>query len=217
MNGTRFDLGAIGKRCREVGALLIVDGSQSVGALPIDVEALNIDALICASYKWLMGPYNTALAYINPRFNDGVPLEESWMTRPGSDRFDRLTEYVEGYRPGAGRYDVGQSSSFIHVPMLTEGLRQLLEWGVENIQEYGRKISKPLIDFFLERGVDVDEESCRAHHLVGLSLPENTDGEQLVDELRRRNVYVSLRGSNIRISFNVFNDEEDVAQLISAL
>ena len=56
----------------------------------------NIDALICAAYKWLMGPYSTALSYIHEDFNQGVPLEESWMTRPNSERFDRLTNYVEG-------------------------------------------------------------------------------------------------------------------------
>jgi selenocysteine lyase/cysteine desulfurase len=178
---------------------------------------MQIDALVCASYKWLMGPYQTALSYIHPRFNEGVPLEESWMTRPGAERFDRLTEYVEGYRPGAARFDVGQSSSFIHMPMLAEGLRQLMDWGVENIQEYARNISDPLIDLFRERGVAVDDEACRAHHLVGLALPEGIDGENLVAELQQRKVFVSLRGSNIRISFNVFNDEADVQELIEAL
>ena len=61
MNGTKFDLERIGARCKEVGARLIVDGSQSVGALPIDVKRYNITALVCAAYKWLMGPYSTAL------------------------------------------------------------------------------------------------------------------------------------------------------------
>ena len=217
MNGTMFDLEKIGVRCREVGAKLIVDGSQSVGALPIDAKACKIDALICAAYKWLMGPYSTALSYIHEDFNNGVPLEESWMTRPNSERFDRLTQYEEGYKPGAIRFDVGQSSNFIFLPMLDEALRQLLEWGVENIQEYSRKLGAPLIDYFLDKGTPVDDESHRAHHLMGLQLPAGTNGEALVSELQSRNVYVSLRGNNIRISINVFNNEADVRELINAL
>ena len=217
MNGTRFDLETIGNRCREVGAKLIVDGSQSVGALPIDVEAYHIDALICAAYKWLMGPYSTALSYIHEDFNEGIPLEESWMTRPNSERFDRLTNYVDGYKPGANRYDVGQSSNFIAVPMLNEALTQLMEWGVAEIQEYCRQLAQPLIRFFQERGIRLDEEKDRAFHLMGMQLPAQTDGEILVEELQKRNVYVSLRGSNIRISINVFNTEEDIAQLIASL
>ncbi len=217
MNGTKFDLEQIGNRCREVGARLIVDGSQSVGALPMDVKKFNIDALICAAYKWLMGPYSTALSFIHEDFNDGVPLEESWMTRPGSERFDRLTNYVEGYKSGAVRYDVGQSSNFILVPMLGEALRQLLEWGVREIQEYSRVLSEPLIRFFRERGSRVEDEAYRAHHLMALPLPPGTEGEQLVRELQSRNVFVSLRGSNIRISVNVFNTQEDIHELIDSL
>ncbi|MCB0641889.1 MAG: aminotransferase class V-fold PLP-dependent enzyme, partial [Phaeodactylibacter sp.] len=58
VNGLKFDLEAIGKRCMETGTKLIVDGTQSVGALPIDVQKYHIDALICADYKWLLGPYS---------------------------------------------------------------------------------------------------------------------------------------------------------------
>jgi selenocysteine lyase/cysteine desulfurase len=217
MNGTRFNLEAIGERCREVGARLIVDGSQSVGALPIDVKECRIDALICAAYKWLMGPYSTALSYIHEDFNGGVPLEESWMVRTNAERFDRLTNYVDGYRPGATRFDVGQSSNFILVPMLDEALRQLLEWGIGEIQEYGRKLTRPLIRYFISKGSPVEEEAYRAHHLMGLSLPPGTDGEALIRALQERNVYVSLRGTNIRISVNVFNTEEDIQELIAAL
>ena len=217
MNGTKFDLQRIGSRCREVGAMFIVDGSQSVGALPIDVRKLKIDALICAAYKWLMGPYSTALSYIHEDFNEGIPLEESWMTRPNADRFDRLTNYEEGYKPGAARFDVGQSGNFISVPMLDEALGQLLSWGVREIQEYCGVLAAPLINHFLEKNTPVDDEVHRANHLMGLKLPEGTNGESLVEELQRRNVYVSLRGTNIRISINVFNTEEDIEELIAAL
>lgn len=217
MNGTKFDLEEIGARCKEVGARLIVDGSQSVGALPIDVKKCNISALVCAAYKWLMGPYSTALSFIHEDFNDGIPLEESWMTRPNSERFERLTNYEEGYKPGAVRFDVGQSSNFIFLPMVDEALAQLLDWGIEEIQEYGRKLSEPLISFFREKGSQLEDESFRAHHLMGLPLPPGTDGEVLVGELQSRNVYVSLRGSNIRISVNVFNTEEDILELMAAL
>jgi len=217
MNGTKFDLEKIGARCREVGAKLIVDGSQSVGALPIDVRKANIDALICAAYKWLMGPYSTALSYLHEDFNNGVPLEESWMTRPHAERFDRLTNYKEGYKPGAIRFDVGQSSNFIFLPMLDEALGQLLEWGIPEIQEYCRNLGIPLIDYFLAKETLVDDEVHRAFHLMGLQLPSGTHGEELLSELHSRNVYVSLRGNNIRISLNVFNNDEDVRELISAL
>ena len=181
------------------------------------MQKYNIDALICAGYKWLMGPYSTALSYIHEDFNDGIPLEESWMTRPNAERFDRLTNYVEGYKPGAIRFDVGQSSNFISVPMLNEALDQLLNWGVGEIQEYCGLLAVPLINYFLEKNTPVDDEFHRANHLMGLQLPVGTDGEALVEELQKRKVFVSLRGSNIRISINVFNTNDDIQELITAL
>ncbi len=101
--------------------------------------------------------------------------------------------------------------------MLNEALGQLLDWGVAEIQEYGKELSKPLIDFFQEKGSFVENEAHRAHHLMGLALPPGTEGEALVGELQARNIYVSLRGNNIRISVNVFNTEDDVRQLMDAL
>ncbi len=112
---------------------------------------------------------------------------------------------------------MGQSSNFIFMPMLDEALGQLLDWGIEEIQEYGRVLGAPLIEHFLQKGAPVDDESHRAHHLMGLQLPDGTNGEALVSELQARNVYVSLRGNNIRISINVFNTEADVNELIDAL
>jgi len=112
---------------------------------------------------------------------------------------------------------VGQSSNFIFMPMLDEALRQLLEWGVDNIQEYGRTLGAPLIEYFLEKGAPVDDVAHRAHHLMGLQLPDGTNGEALVNELQSRQIFVSHRGNNIRISINLFNTEEDVRELIAAL
>ena len=111
-DGTRFDLAAIGARAREVGAALVVDGTQSVGALPFDVQQLRPDALVCATYKWLMGPYSLGFAYLGPRFDDGEPLEETWIGRRGSENFKELVDYQDDYQPGALRYDVGERSNF---------------------------------------------------------------------------------------------------------
>ena len=85
------------------------------------------------------------------------------------------------------------------------------------IQDYCRELSIPLVEYFLEKNTPVDDEKHRAHHLMGMQLPKGTDGETLVEELQRRKVFVSLRGANIRISVNVFNTEEDIAELIAAL
>ncbi len=129
VDGTKFDLKAIRKRTKEVGAYLIVDGTQSVGALSFDMEEYDVDALICGGYKWLLGPYSIGLAYFNAKFDNGIPLEENWVARKESDNFAKLIDYEPQYKPFAHRYSVGESSNFALLPMISESIRQLNEWG----------------------------------------------------------------------------------------
>jgi selenocysteine lyase/cysteine desulfurase len=217
MNGTAFDLEAIGLRCRETGAAFIVDGTQSVGALPIDVRKYHIDALVCAGYKWLMGPYSMGLAYYGERFNKGIPIEESWMNRTNAAQFSRLTEYESSYTPGAGRYNVGEFSNFILIPMMNAALDQVGKWEASAIQEYCGGLMQPLLNFLAENGLAVEEKAFRCNHLMGLPLPDHLNRDHLMQTLQDRKIYVSLRGSFIRVSPHLYNGPEDVQALTDAL
>lgn len=216
-DGTRFDLEAVGRRAREVGAALVVDGTQSVGALPFDVQVVRPDALVCAGYKWLMGPYSLGFAYFGERFDGGVPLEESWLGRVGSEDFRALVGYPDEYRPAALRYDVGEHSNFALLPMLTAAVEQLLEWGVAEVQAYCRALAAELVDEARALGFGVEEEAWRAWHLFGLRARPGVELSRLQDRLRERNVAVSLRGSALRVSPNVYNEPADVEALRAVL
>ncbi len=217
MDGTLYDMEAIGKRCKEVSAIFLVDGTQSVGALPMDVVKFQIDALIVAGYKWLMGPYSIGLAYYSEFFNNGKPIEESWMNRLRSNDFGNLTDYERQYRSGAARYNLGESSNFILVPMLQKALDQLLEWGPQNVQNYCEELSLPLVSFLQEKGYWVEQPAFRSKHLFGFALPENMDREKFMKKLAAKKVYLSLRSSSMRVSPHLYNTREDVNALIEVL
>jgi selenocysteine lyase/cysteine desulfurase len=217
MDGTRFDLEAVGRRAREVGAALVVDGTQSVGAAAFDLSTLRPDALVCAGYKWLLGPYSLGLAWYGSRFDDGVPLEETWTSRPGSDDFRRVGDYRDDYRPAAARYDVGERSNFILVPMQLAAIRRIQEWSPEAIQEYCRAITRgPLADA-VGLGLTVEDEKWRGSHLFGLRLPDGVDPSLLGPALEARSVSVSLRGTAVRVAPHVYNGEEDLQALLDAV
>ena len=129
-DGTLFDLERVGERARDCDALLAVDGTQSVGAMPFDIQRVRPDALVCAGYKWLLGPYSTGLAWYGPAFDHGTPIEENWITRRGSEAFAELVRYRDEYQPAALRYDVGERSNFVLLPMLVAALELVLEWTV---------------------------------------------------------------------------------------
>lgn len=216
-DGTVFDLEAIGRRAREVGAALVVDGTQSVGARPFDVGVVQPDLLVCASYKWLLGPYSLALCYVGPRFARGVPLEETWIAREGSEDFKGLVEYVDVYQPGAVRFDVGERSNFILLPMQIAALELVLDWGPEGITRYGADLCEPLLSEAAELGYGVEDGSWRARHLFGIRMPPELDLKSVRAALEDRDVAVSLRGSALRVSVHLFNDAEDVGALLEVL
>ncbi|WP_019987784.1 aminotransferase class V-fold PLP-dependent enzyme [Rudanella lutea] len=217
MYGIRVDLEAVARRAREVGAWLAIDGTQAVGAMPFDLETIQPDALICAGYKWLMGPYSTGLAYYGEAFDDGVPLEESWMARLESDQFHKLSEYQPAYRPKAYRYNVGEQSHFIHMPMLEAALTQLLDWQPARIEQYGRDLMAEAIPQLQAVGCGVEETNWRTHHLLGIWLPDSADPIGIQQALLANNVSISVRGRAIRVAPHVYNDANDVAVFVDTL
>jgi selenocysteine lyase/cysteine desulfurase len=216
-DGTRFDLAAIGTRAHQHGAAFVIDGTQAIGALPFDLAETRADAVICAAYKWLLGPYSLAFGWFGPRYDTGTPLEEAWLARAGSDDFRNLVAYKEEYRPAAARYDVGGRSNFALMPMAIAALEQLLDWGVPAIQDYCRRLTADLFHTLPDAGFAADHEEGRAAHIFGLRAPQGLDNAALKAELDRRDIYVSLRGSAVRVSPNVYNTPEDVDALKGVL
>lgn len=216
-DGTRFDLERIGQRAREVGAALVIDGTQSVGAMPFDVGRVQPDALVVASYKHMMGPYALGCMWLGPRFDDGRPLEETWLGRRGSEDFSGLVDYVDDYQPGAVRYDMGERSAFILTQMLVAALEMIGSWGPDHVQAYCRGLMAGAVDEARALGYVVEDEAWRGWHMFGLRLPDSVDAARLQALLRERRVTVSVRGDAVRVAPNVYNEPDDVDALMDAL
>lgn len=216
-DGTKFDLERIGQRCREVDALLIIDGTQSVGALPFRLGDIKPDALVCAGYKWLMGPYSLGLAYFGEAFDGGVPVEENWINRLHSEDFAGLVKYQREYQPGALRYEVGEHSNFILVPMLLRAIQQIRKWKPSEIQKYTSAISKEAIAYLRENDFWVEDSEWRGAHLFGIRRRGGLAVEKLKAAFTKANISVSVRGDCIRVGPHVYNSRPELERLADVL
>ncbi|MCK5369031.1 MAG: aminotransferase class V-fold PLP-dependent enzyme [Cyclobacteriaceae bacterium] len=216
-DGTLFDLKAIRQQCDKFNAFLIIDGSQSIGALPFSVKEIKPDALICAGYKWLLGPYSLGMAYYNEKFDEGIPIEECWVNRFESEDFRNLANYQDMYKPKASRYNVSESSNFILVPMLAAAIKQILEWTPAGIQDYCYGISKEAIQELKELECIVEDKAYRANHLLGIRLGKDYDIEKVKESMTKNNVYVSFRGNAIRVAPHLYNTENDFDKLVHCI
>ena len=215
-DGSLVDLVRVGRRAREVGAALVVDAIQSLGALPFDVAEVRPDFLVAGSYKWLLGPYGVGFMYVGEGYREGKPVEHNWINRRGSEAFARVAEYRDEFAPGARRYDVGERSNFVLLPMANEALRQILAWGVENVAETIGGLTDLVEDRAKDIGVEAMPGEKRARHMIGLKLGPDAP-EDLAARLAAEGVFVSVRGESVRISPHLYNTEHDVRRLFSAL
>ncbi|MEQ9426152.1 MAG: aminotransferase class V-fold PLP-dependent enzyme [Cyclobacteriaceae bacterium] len=215
-DGTLFRLSEISKKIHENDGYLILDGTQSVGAYPFDVNEIKPDALICAGYKWLLGPYSIGAAYFNERFNEGDPIEHHWLPRLNSKDFAGLVNYQDEFEPGAKRYDVGERSNFILMAMIVESMKQINQWGVGNIQGYCQSIAEDAVSELPEHGYNLESREFRGSHLFGIRLGSH-DPRAVAEKLNRDNIKVSVRGSAVRVSPYVYNTSADIEELVECL
>lgn len=215
-DGSLIDLVAVGARLREVGAALILDLTQSLGALPFSVQDVKPDFMVCAAYKWMLGPYTIGFMYVDPRWHDGEPLEQSWMTRSNARDFAGLLNYVDDLQPGARRFDMGEFSNFALMPGAVAAMEQLLEWTPEATAETLRARNRDIAGRLTALGLKAGPESLRAPHFLGMSFPDAPPAD-LVQTLAARNVHISVRGTSMRVTPHLYNTDGDVDMLVDAL
>ena len=215
-SGGRLDLVRIGEACRQLGAALVLDLTQSLGALPFSVNSVQPDFAVAASYKWLLGPYSIGLLYAAPKRQGGLPLEENWIQRANASDFSSLILYTENYDKGARRFDMGERSNFALLPAAIRAMKQLLEWNVAQVSETAGALSRQLAQAAAELGFSAPAENLRAPHYLALRRKDAIPKE-LPEMLAREKVFVSVRGSSIRVTPNVYNTVEDCERLIACL
>lgn len=215
-SGGRLDLVCIGQACRKLGIALVLDLTQSLGALPLSVRDVQPDFAVAASYKWLLGPYSIGLLYVAPKRQGGIPLEENWIQRANARDFSSLILYTEDYDTGARRFDMGERANFALLPAAVRAMKQLLEWEVPQVSETVGALNRELADAAAELGFSAPAEPLRAPHYLALRRKEPIPKE-LSEMLAREKVFVSVRGSSIRVTPHVYNTADDCKRLITCL
>jgi selenocysteine lyase/cysteine desulfurase len=215
-SGGRLDLVRIGETCRKFGAALVLDLTQSLGALPFSVRDVQPDFAVAACYKWLLGPYSVGVLYVAPKWQTGKPLEENWIQRANARDFSSLILYTKNYDQGARRFDMGERSNFALLPAAMQAIKQLLKWDVAQISATIGGLNRQLAEAAAELGFTAPQEPLRAPHYLCLRRKTAIQRE-LPEMLAREKVFVSVRGSSIRVTPHVYNTPQEAERLIKCL
>jgi selenocysteine lyase/cysteine desulfurase len=170
---------------------------------------------VSAGYKWLLCPYGVGLMYVAPAWRDARPLEETWLARVNAADFTALVDYSDTYMPGARRFDVGEKCTAM-LPGAITALEQLQAWGVANVAGVLGQINDRIASRLEALGFALPPSSQRCPHIVGAHLPQGFAGD-VVGCLRAQHVFISQRGSSIRVAPHLHVTETDIEQLFAAL
>ena len=212
--GQLYDLAQIGRHCRSHGALLVVDAMQTAGAIPIDARALGIDALVCGAYKWLCGPFGAAFMYLSPKLQTLQPGLVGF--RSHAQMWDLQAGRLE-LPDGARRFEAS-TTAFGAALGLAASIEYLLAIGIERIQEHNRRLAAVLRSGLSDRGIAVHGPADpRAQTSIVTATPEGAEPTELTETLAAVSIRVSPRGSGIRVSPHLYNDENDIQQILARL
>lgn len=214
-DGSFLDLISIGKRCRELGAAFVIDSTQATGACPMDVAEIQPDFIACSAYKWLMCPYTLGFLYAAPHRQTGRPLESHNLNHKVDPPGGKIS-YDMDYAEGARRYDMSERFNFINIPMAIAGMSQIRNWGIGPIHE----TLTDLIDYAALKAQDigwtVPDKSRRIGHFIGLTAPGRLP-DQAMALLRNEKIYLSPRGTGLRISPHLYNSKQQMDRVFSVL
>ncbi len=214
-DGTLVDLRKVRHRLDELGGALVVDLTQSLGAMRFELDQIRPDFAVAAAYKWLLGPYSTGLLYVDPRHQWGEPLELPIFSRKNAADFSDI-RYRSEFEPGACRYDVGEVANFALLPALLRALTQIVEWGIPTIETELAQRTHTIANCAKTLGLEVIESKFRAPHVVGVRLPGGRP-PGLAEHFRTENVYVGIRGNALRVTPYLYNTEGDLARFAQVL
>ena len=217
-DGGLIDLETLSKELKKNNIALAIDGTQSVGVMPIDISKIKPDFMVVSGYKWCLGPYSLGLAYIDKKYHDGSPIEHNWMSKfqiPTDNSVPDMTIYEDFDYQNARKFDFGQRGNFHLMPVLESSLELILKITPESIYEHVDFLNEEIIKITSEMGISNIKSDYRAKHYLGLRF-ENEIPKDFIENLSKKNIFISSRGKKaIRVTPHIWNNLNDIDKFIN--
>ena len=214
-NGHTYDLYVLAELAHKKDAILVVDATQSAGAIPIDVEKDKIDVLVTGAYKWLCAPFGSAFMYI--RHNLAKKLNPGLVGFRSHKNMWDLDATRLRYNDDVSKYEFS-TLAFGCILGLSESLKYLNTIGIDKIYNYNLFLTDHLIEGLKQLDAKIiSTDKCVNRSPIITAKFKNKDSESIINDLRCANIFISQRKEWVRFSPHFYNTLEDIDLVISEI
>lgn len=217
--GFILEIEEFAKICKERKIIFVLNLSQSAGCMPIDLTHFPVDAVVCAGYKWLLGPYGTGFCWIKPELRKQLHLNRAYwistlseveLEREGPLQFKELTS--------ARKYDIFGTANFFNFVPFKTSIDYILDIGLENIIKHNNHLVDFIIQNIHSNYIFVSpQEGNNRSSLVVISHKQPQKNSLIFKSLHDRDVYPAFWRGNIRLAPHIYNTESEVEKVLEIL
>lgn len=213
-SGFRVDVAAFAELCSQYGALLVVDGTQSVGAIQIDVGAAGVDVLVASAHKWFVGPRGIGLASFSERaLSQVTPRIVGWFSVNDPFAFNRTLDFL----PDARRFESGTPNG-TGIFGLVERISQLDRLGGDWIENRVLDLNEMLCERAIGSGLEIVHQfERRSRSGIALLRKPGMEASEVNALLSRNRIFASIRSGSIRIAAHYYNTQEEIERIVSVV
>jgi cysteine desulfurase / selenocysteine lyase len=218
--GHALDLAALGQVCHDNGVLFIVNGSQAVGARPVDVSQLPIDALCCCGFKWLCGPYATGFAWIAGELMARLDYPQPyWLSMQEGGDLNSELDYTLTERHDGAAHDIYGTANFFNYEPWIAALDHLASFGADVVAAYDQALVDRLLDGLDELPYRLisPRRGPQRSTLVLFSHQDAQRNRPAWAALTDAGIDAALRNDTLRISPHLYNSEDDIDAALTVL
>ncbi|WP_159014711.1 aminotransferase class V-fold PLP-dependent enzyme [Acidisoma sp. S159] len=210
-SGYRVDIAALREVASHSGALLYVDGAQMCGALALDVQELQIDALAAPAHKFLLGARGMGFGYFAPYLRDVMtPVGPGW--KAAADPMNAFYGPSMDLSVTASRFD--QSLAWMIAPATLEGLLALRGIGFRSVAANNLELARQMRNGLRSASVEaLDHGAQRDSTIFSIATSDLT----LEDRLRRKGVVAATRNGRLRVALHLYNTASQIDLVLSLL
>jgi len=214
LTGYKVDLEKIGQVCREKGIIFCVDAIQGLGAFNLDVENNKIDFISCGTAKWLLGMQGLAFIYISenlqqelqPKYVGWTSVENAWNHLDYNLKLKKTADALQGGTINA-----------LGVFTLLPSLKLFADFGYKNVEERILDNSTHFTKKLLEIGIHPILENCEKENLSGIISFKHKNPTMIVEALKKKEIYCSVREGMVRLSPHFYNTKEEIEIVVNEI